>query len=153
MQKVSSIAEAAEVTSQGVLLAADEVARTAGTLRGEVESFLAAMANSNESDRRRYERIDGSGHRAKMRVPGRNEAEMVIQDISRSGIALVCDFTLPVGTEVGVGLPGGTGDVTGRVARIGHGIVAITFRQDNASLQQVDHALDTIARRALSKAA
>ncbi|HEY1936104.1 MAG TPA: methyl-accepting chemotaxis protein [Acetobacteraceae bacterium] len=49
MQQVSSIAEEAEVTSHGVLTAADQVGRAADTLRGEVENFLAAMASTNET--------------------------------------------------------------------------------------------------------
>jgi methyl-accepting chemotaxis protein len=116
-------------------------------LREEVEHFLAAMANSNESDRRRYERIDGAGNRVKLRASGRDETEVTIQDISRGGIALRCDWPVSVGAEVAIGLPGGTDHVTGR------GIIAMTFRQDKASLEQVDRALDTIARRSTPKAA
>jgi methyl-accepting chemotaxis protein len=153
MQQVSSIAEEAEVTSRGVLSAADAVRQTADNLREEVEQFLAAMANSNETDRRRYERIDGAGNHVKLRVSGRDEAEMAVQDISRGGIALRCDWPIPAGAEVAIRLPGATDLVTGRVARAVRGIIAITFRQDTASLEQVDRALDTITRHGALKAA
>jgi methyl-accepting chemotaxis protein len=153
MQQVSSIAEEAEITSQDVLTAADEVGRTADKLREEVEHFLTAMASSNETNRRRYERIDGSGSLARLRAPGLAETDIAIQDISRGGIALRCDWPVPVGSELDIGLPGATGHVTGRVARAGQGVIVIIFRQDKASLEQVDRALDTIARRALPKAA
>jgi methyl-accepting chemotaxis protein len=150
MQQVSSIAEEAEVTSRGVLTAADAVGNTADMLRGEVEHFLAAMANSNEADRRRYERIDGCGSRATLRVPGRDGAEMAIEDISRGGVALRCDWPVTVGADVEVGLPE---RVSGRVARSSHGVIAIMFRQDATSLAQIDRTLDAIGRRAGVKAA
>jgi hypothetical protein len=43
--------------------------------------------------------------------------------------------------------------VGGRVARIGAGVIAIMFRQDEATLERVDRALDMIARRNVSMAA
>jgi methyl-accepting chemotaxis protein len=153
MQQVSSIAEEGEVTSQSVLTAADAVGHTADMLREEVEHFLAAMASSNESDRRRYERIDGAGCSVKLRASGHNETEMAVQDISRGGIALRCDWPIAVGDEVAIKLPGATDHVTGRIARTGRGVIAVAFRQDKASLELVDHALDTIARRSRPKAA
>jgi methyl-accepting chemotaxis protein len=149
MQQVSSIAEETEITSRNVLAAADEVGRTADKPRGEVGHFLAAMANSNEADRRRYERIDGAGCQVKLRIPGRDAAEMTIQDISRGGVALRCDWAVAVGAEVGIGLPEGTDSIGGRVVRAGQGIV---FSQE-ASPERIDRALDAIARRGLSKAA
>jgi hypothetical protein len=39
------------------------------------------------------------------------------------------------------------------VARTGAGVIAIMFRQDEATLKRVDRALDVIARRTVSKAA
>ena len=56
MQQVSSIAEKSEAASQTVLSVAAGVGKTAETLRGEVQQFLSAMANSTESDRDRYKR-------------------------------------------------------------------------------------------------
>jgi methyl-accepting chemotaxis protein len=59
MQKVSAIAEESGATSQRVLSAADEVSRTADALRGDVQSFLAVMADGDVAERRSYERISG----------------------------------------------------------------------------------------------
>ncbi|HEX3994931.1 MAG TPA: methyl-accepting chemotaxis protein, partial [Acetobacteraceae bacterium] len=83
MQQVSSIAEEGEVASRSVLTAADAVGHTAEMLREEVEHFLTAMSNTNESDRRRYERIGGSGSRARLCASGYEETETAIEDISR----------------------------------------------------------------------
>ncbi len=146
MQQVSSIAEEGEVASRSVLTAADEVGHTAEMLREEVENFLAAMASSNESDRRRYERIDGAGSRARLRASGHDETEVAIEDISRGGIALRCDWPVSVGAELTIRLPGATEPVFGRVARTGRSIIAVTFRQDKATMDQIDRALDTIER-------
>jgi hypothetical protein len=51
MQKVSTIAEGSQASSRSVLSAADDVGQTADTLRGEVQQFLAAMADGNETER------------------------------------------------------------------------------------------------------
>jgi methyl-accepting chemotaxis protein len=61
MQKVSAFSDRGQSTSRGVLSAADDVGRTADTLRGEVQHFLTAMAEANDTERRRYERISGAG--------------------------------------------------------------------------------------------
>ena len=153
MQKVSAIAEEAVITSRSVLSAADEVAQTAETLRTEVEHFLAAMASTNETNRRRYERIDGSGHHAKLRAPGHPEADVGIHDISRGGMALRCELSVAVGAEVRIGIPGVSDMVMGRIARNERGLMVITFRQDALSLEKIDRCLDTISRGDLRKAA
>ncbi len=154
MQKVSSIAEQTETTSRDVLSAADEVGRTADMLRGEVGQFLAAMANSNETERRRYERISGAGSHASLRAPGgRDQMEAPVQNISRGGIALGCACAIAVGTEVEITLPHTAGTVGGRVAHVADDVVRVTFRQDAASLERIDRALDAIGRAGLPKAA
>ncbi len=51
LHKVLTIAEGAEVTSETVLTAADEVGRTADTLRTQVTDFLTAMSSGNDDDR------------------------------------------------------------------------------------------------------
>jgi methyl-accepting chemotaxis protein len=61
MQHVSSIAEAGEVTSRGVLTAADAVGQTADMLREEVEQFLTAMANGDKPAGPRNERSPARG--------------------------------------------------------------------------------------------
>jgi hypothetical protein len=118
-----------------------------------VQQFLAAMVDSSETDRRRYERVSGDGSRATLRVAGRIDAEITIKDISRGGIALICDWPLPAGMEIEVVLPGAAGPLSGRVARAENGLVIATFRHDPTSLGALDRALDTIARRPVAKAA
>jgi hypothetical protein len=51
-----------------------------------------------------------------------------------------------------IGLPGGT-LVQGRIARIGGGTMGISFRQDQASLSQIDRALDVIRSLTIAHAA
>jgi hypothetical protein len=54
---------------------------------------------------------------------------------------------------VRVALPGARGPVIARVARVQSGFIAMTFRQDQATLLLLDYALDTIAQRAALNAA
>ncbi|HEX3989677.1 MAG TPA: PilZ domain-containing protein, partial [Acetobacteraceae bacterium] len=77
---------------------------------------------------------------------GYDETETAIEDISRGGIALRCDWPVSVGSELTIRLPGATDQVIGRVARTGRGVIAVTFRQDKGALEQIDRALDTIGR-------
>ena len=48
------------------------------------------------------------------------------------------------GTEVQVELPGADGVVTARIVRSENGLLALTFRQDDAMLRRVDRALARI---------
>ena len=146
MQKVSAIAEETEKTSGSVLSTADEVGSTADTLRGEVGQFLAAMANSSETERRRYERVRAAGSRAMLQVPGRDATEVTVRDISRGGVALLCDWPVPAGTEVKVVMRGTNEALLARVARVEHGVMALAFRQDRASLARIDQVMDLMAR-------
>ena len=72
MQDVASVSETAEASSQSVLQNAGEVGKTADVLRTELSLFLQAMAKTDEEDRRRYERIDGHGAAATLRMAGRD---------------------------------------------------------------------------------
>jgi methyl-accepting chemotaxis protein len=145
MHTVLAIADESATASQTVLTAADGVGRTADTVRGEVEQFLRAMVECTEDERRRYERIAGDGARAVLRIAGRPETELPIKDMSRGGIGLICDWSLPPGTEVAVELPGSAGRVVARVARCVNGVLGLSFHQDTATLRQIDQALDAIA--------
>ena len=135
-----------------MLTAADEVGQTANTLRAEVNDFLSAMKRSDGEDRRAYERIKGDGATASLRLPGSDETQAVVQDISRGGVALVCGVTASPGTDANVSLPGGA-RVSGRIVRSGGGLISIAFRQDGASLALVDRALQVIMQRARPAAA
>ena len=59
MQEVSSISELTDASSAKVLSSAD-VGRDAETMRGEVMEFLAAMAKTDDEDRRRSEYVDAT---------------------------------------------------------------------------------------------
>jgi methyl-accepting chemotaxis protein len=149
MHRVLSLAEDGEAASQAVLSSADEVGQTSSTLRGEVQHFLAAMSdsNGNEVDRRRYERIAGGDSAVKVRAPGHDEAKLRIKDISRGGVSLICDWPMALGTEVACVLPYADQGVMARVARTGQGLVALSFRQDKASLTVLDQVLDAMAHQ------
>jgi hypothetical protein len=109
--------------------------------------FLAAMAKTDEDNRRRYERIDGNGSRATLRVRGGEDAQVAIVNISRGGVALRTDWFAPAGTEVQLGLPGASGAVVARTVRSQGGMLALAFRQDESVLRQVDIALEHIDSR------
>jgi methyl-accepting chemotaxis protein len=144
MAEVSTISEAAQASSQTVVQSADAVGGTADVLRSELTQFLEAIANSDEADRRRYERIPGAGAEATLRPPGRAELRAMIADISRGGISLRTDWSAPAGTEVQVMLPGIDSPVTARVARTQNGVLALAFRQDETMLRRLDLALARI---------
>jgi methyl-accepting chemotaxis protein len=143
MQEVSSVAAAARGTSGEVLDAAEGLAKIAGTLREEVDQFLAAM-RADEGDRRRYERVPGQGLRAMLRGIGAAPAEVEIADISRGGIALATGLTAPSGTDVTLGLPGGLGEVRGRVVYGGEGRLGIVLRQDAETIARIDRLVDRL---------
>ena len=60
MQEVSSISELTDASSAKVLSGAADVGRDAETMRGEVMEFLAAMAKTDDEDRRRSEYVDAT---------------------------------------------------------------------------------------------
>ena len=70
MDVVMAIAEQAGNSSIAVSSAAEDVGRTATTLRSEVNDFLAAVSNGTNDERRRYERTPGRGAMAGLTVPG-----------------------------------------------------------------------------------
>jgi methyl-accepting chemotaxis protein len=153
MQEVSAIAEETDGASSKVLSGASEVGRDAETLRAEVTQFLEAMAHADEEERRRYERIPGEGADAVLRASGRAEQRAAIVDISRGGVAVRCDWTLDVGTEVQMDLAGADAPVIARVVRAAQGVLGLAFRQDEAVLRRVDKALAQITARSVRAAA
>lgn len=153
MQEVSLVSETTEAASQSVKQNADEVGRTADVLRSELSLFLEAMAKTDEEDRRRYERIDGSGATAMLRVPGRDAMRVTIANVSRGGVALLTDWWTNAGTEVQVELPGAGAAVVARTVRSQGGALALAFRQDEMMLRRIDAVLDNIASQATGRAA
>jgi methyl-accepting chemotaxis protein len=152
MQQVLAIAEQSEQTSGSVLVAAAEVGRTSDTLHVEVNDFLSAMKRGDDADRRAYERIQGAGTSATLTIRGSSPIPAEVKDISRGGIALFAKTTASSGTEAEVGLPAGA-TVAGRIVRCDNGTVSLAFRQDAASLEALDRALETIRQRTRAAAA
>jgi methyl-accepting chemotaxis protein len=152
MEQVLTIAEQTDLASRSVLTAADEVGHTADTLRVEVNDFLSAMKRGDGEERRAYERIPGAGAAASLSLPGFSEVQAVVKDISRGGVALVCDRAAPAGTEAKVGLPAGA-NVSGRVVRSEDNLLTVAFRQDPGTLALLDRALEAIKSRTRTVAA
>ncbi|MGD0106311.1 MAG: methyl-accepting chemotaxis protein [Rhodopila sp.] len=151
MAEVLTIAERGDIASRSVLTAADEVGNTADTLRVEVDEFLALMTRNDAAERRAFERIPGGGARVKLRVPGYADVTAMVRDISRGGVALLCDSTPPAGTEVEVVLSTG-GTASGRIVRSGSGAVIVSFRQNAATARSLDQAIEAIIHPILSAA-
>jgi methyl-accepting chemotaxis protein len=145
MQDVSAISERTDQSSGKVLSGADAVGRDAGTLRNEVTHFLRAMSQTNDQERRLYERIPGNRAEAVLRVPGQPDKRLRILDISRGGAALVSDWEAALGTEVTVELPGSSSLVNARTVRSENGALCVVFRQDEAALKLVDQAMVRIS--------
>ena len=152
MEQVLSIAEQTDAASRSVLSAAEEVGQTADTLRAEVNDFLSAMQRGDGEERRAYERIKGGGTTASLSIRGFGDVQAVVRDISRGGVALICQTVAPSGTEAQITLPAGTG-MSGRIARCEDGLLTIAFRQDAANLAVLDRALEAISQRARAVAA
>jgi methyl-accepting chemotaxis protein len=152
MEQVLTIAEQTDSASHSVLTAADEVGRTADTLRVEVNDFLDAMRRCDGEERRTFERMPGAGATASLTLPGLGTVQAVVKDISRGGVALVCNRTAPAGTEVQVGLPAGA-NVSGRIVRSENGLLTVAFHQDTATMAMVDRALEAIKSRTQAVAA
>ncbi len=145
MREVLSIVEATDASSLVALHASEEVGRTAETLRSEVTDFISAVSRGDEAERRLYERIPGGGAEATLRIPGYPAVQAAIRDIARGGIALRHTCNLDVGTDVEIGLPGGS-STKGRVVRAESDLISLAFRQDQASLAQIDRAMEIIGQ-------
>ncbi len=143
MEHMVTVADDAGNVSRDVLSGATTIGREAETLRKEVEQFLVAI-RSTTGERRRYERISGKGILVVLRGQGR-EARVPLQDLSRGGASLACDWTLGAGAMVEIELPNAHGKVTGRVARSSGHDVALVFGSDPANLAPVDRALDAMS--------
>ncbi len=147
---LSAVADETGAASNAVLEAADAVRMQAGTLRDEVDHFLTA-ARSGSEDRRAYERLPGNGTAAMLtattgafgnqRDPAAAQIRAEIVDISRGGVALKAHLKIDVGTEVSCVLPGLNRPVTARVVRTAGDLLMLAFRQDPATLADLDRVL------------
>jgi methyl-accepting chemotaxis protein len=147
MEEVRAVVEASGATSRSVSVEAAGVTASSGRLRVEMGNFLKTMADPTEEQRRRYERVPGGGLRAVLADGPHKGKEVLVQEISRSGVALVLEWQAPAGMSVSVTLCDVRSPILGRVIRTGSGILAIAFSQDEPNLRLVDQALTTFAGR------
>ncbi|KAA5612708.1 methyl-accepting chemotaxis protein [Rhodovastum atsumiense] len=140
MQSVLGVSDATEIASRKVLAAAGGIGERTTLLRAEIDNFLAALREDG-SNRRRYERIPGNGTMAMLAAAGRGRVTVPVQDISRGGLAVLCDWTLPAGAEVTIELPQAGGEIHARVVRSNGRDLGLVFRQDVATLARVDRVL------------
>jgi hypothetical protein len=146
MAGAGSLADRSDGAGRRVLDASRAVEAEARTLGAELEAFLLAMRDTQE--RRKYERLDGGGARAEVQAEGRRTEARII-DISRGGASLAGAFSgWPTGISAHVALPGASEPVAARLIRLGADSAGFAFRQDPASLAQIDRALEAITRRA-----
>jgi methyl-accepting chemotaxis protein len=143
MKDVAGVADKAGGVSNEVQLAADGIGREAEKLLSEVDDFLVAIRSSS-GERRNFERTPGNGATVLLRLPGHASVQTVLRDVSRGGVALLCDEPFAPGTEVEIELPNAGGPVAGRVARSGSGMVALILQQDAATIVRVDRTIDAL---------
>jgi methyl-accepting chemotaxis protein len=144
MGHVVAVVDAADVASHDVTKSAKDIGTEAATLRSEVDRFLIAVRDDNQ-EQRRYERVQGNGSTATLRMPGRQAIRATLRDISRGGARLVCDWTLPSGTALEVDLPQGGEAVIARVVRCGAGELAVVFSADAAAFKRIDRTMDALS--------
>ena len=149
MENVVQVADRAGDASRNILSEATEIHTEAEKLQREVEQFLSSV--TVRSERRRFERISGSGAKAKLRLGGPASIEVPIQDLSRSGVALRHAGPVTLETEAELDLPDAGGPVSGKVIRVATGVVGIAFSTDAGTLARVDRCLERLA--GVSKAA
>jgi hypothetical protein len=140
MREVLSIAETTDASSVAASKSSEEVGLTAETLRSEVTEFLAAMSRGDEAERQLYERIPAGGLQVIPNIAGRPGVQATVGDISRGGMSLMHSCDDKVGTDAMIALPQG-GSINGRIANNIQGLLGFTFRQDEASLAQIDRML------------
>jgi methyl-accepting chemotaxis protein len=147
MKRVVGETAEAGVASQQVLEAAGTISLEADRMRSEVDQFLSALRDET-GDRRRYERIPGNGATATLAGSKHASITVTVQDISRGGAALACDWEMEAGTEVTVDLPGAGAPVSARVVRTNGREIIIVFRQNPDTLSHVDEAIAALTRQA-----
>ena len=141
MQEVAGASERTDAVSSAVLAGADTVSQDAATLRGEVTHFLQAVANTDQENQRRYERLAGNGAEVVLHAPDRPSQRVRINDISRGGVSLQCDWWPGAGVAVQLDLPGGTDRMAARTVRSNGRLLGLAFSTDDAGLHDVDRVL------------
>ena len=152
MDEVCAVVGASDATSRNVSSEAAEISATSVRLREETDQFLKTMANPTDEQRRQYERVPGNGMRAVLGSGPREGASVVVNTISRGGVALDSDWAPPAGQAVSVTIGASHALIQGRVIRSREGVIAIAFGQDAANLALIGQALTTPGGRSLRAA-
>ena len=139
MEHVVEAAARAGQTSGEVLSVAANIGRDADSLRGEVDQFVTVI-RTEASERRRHERVTGEQTVVMLHAPGR-DTKVPLRDLSRSGVSVVCDWTLPLGTAIGIDLPDTDGRAMGHVIRSDGHEIALVFQRDPETEARVSRAL------------
>lgn len=146
MRGVCITAEQSGATGRDVVGTAGQVAGQASDLRGEVDHFLGAMRTSQDSGERvRYERIPGGNVPVTLRCATYGTGSATLTDISLGGATLACEWPCDVGAPVSVGLSGEGEPVVARIVASEHGVLAVAFRQDAATLARVGATMNAIS--------
>ena len=90
---------------------------------------------------------------AALRAAGDAVQQLVINDISLGGVALLSGWTAPVGMGVELNLPGADGPVAARVVRSDGNVLALSFQQNERVLEIVGQAITFIDAIAVEAAA
>jgi methyl-accepting chemotaxis protein len=143
MGHVVQVADRAGDASRDILSEASEIGAESEKLRREVEAFLHAV-QTDSGERRRSERLTGNGVSATLTLPGAAPVKAMIQDLSRSGVALRHAGQIALAQDVEIDLPGAGGPLTGRVLRVSDGVVAIGFSETPSVLAKLDRALASL---------
>ncbi|MCX7371856.1 MAG: methyl-accepting chemotaxis protein [Alphaproteobacteria bacterium] len=126
MHSVRGTAEEAQASSAEVRSAAEGVQHQAGLLRGEVQGFLHNLRAEGD-ERRSFDRVAGGGQRARLVMDGQVE-EVLIRDVSGSGIAIMSGKKLAPGKAVNLEFHSGA-KVKARVARWDNGVLGLVFAE------------------------
>ena len=145
MQDVVLVADQAGDASRNIGNGANDITTQSEKLRREVEQFLRNV-QTDAGERRRFERLAGNGVKATLRIEGNAPVEVVIKDLSRSGVALRHNVSIASDREVEVDLPHAGGVVQGRTVRVIEGVLAIEFKADAATTDRIDRALAALSR-------
>ena len=152
MEDMAAIAARTGDLSQIVLTASGDIGDVAASLREEVDQFLCAMAR-DDRHRRLYERVAGSRAPVTLSLPGGRRANATLRDISVGGVALHTEASGDVGEEVAILFTGSRIPAHGRVVRHGLGVLAIAFRQDDATIAEVERAIAALGGKDVQRLA
>jgi methyl-accepting chemotaxis protein len=149
VQAMTDVVTAADEAGRGsrtVLDGVADIGREATAMRTEIDQFLVAVRDDS-GDRRRHERIAGGGGTVTVRAAGHADHSGVLRDMSLAGAAVLGEWTLPAGHEIELDLPNGAGTVMARVVRCVGGVIAIVFRQDDATVGHLRRAIETLGHQ------